>query len=195
MSAETSSVDAQATVDEEPKSAWYVIQTYSGYEDKVKRDLKHRVDNAGLTDEIQEIVVPTVEEIEIRNGKRHTVHRKVFPGYVLVNMQMSDDTWHVVRETPGVTNFVSSGVANKPLPLDDREVDRILTRMGEEPPKVKMALNVGEAVRITDGPFAEFEGTVDDVNEEKGKVKVLISIFGRATPVELDFLQVEKLNP
>ncbi len=188
-------MSAESIVEEQTQPAWYVIHTYSGYEDKVKRDLQHRVDNAGWGDRIQQIVVPTVEEIEIRNGQRHTVHRKVFPGYVLVFMEMSDDTWHLVRETPGVTSFVSSGHANKPIPLDDREVSRILTRMDEEPPKVKMALNVGEAVRITDGPFADFEGTVDDVNEEKGKVKVLISIFGRSTPVELDFLQVEKIVP
>lgn len=172
---------------------WYVIHTYSGYEDKVKRDLQHRVDTMGMSDQITEIVVPTVEEIEIRNGQRHTVHRKVFPGYVLVHMDLSDDSWHVVRNTPGVTSFVGSG--NRPMPLEAREVDRILRRMEEEPPKVKMKLNVGEAVRITDGPFADFEGTIDDVNEEKGKVKVLISIFGRSTPVELDFLQVEKLVP
>ncbi len=172
---------------------WYVIHTYSGYEDKVSRDLKHRVDAAGLGGQITEIVVPTVDEIEIRNGQRHTVKRKVFPGYVLVHMAMSDEAWHVVRETPGVTSFVGSG--NRPIPLDEPEVDRILRRMGEEPPKVKMRLVVGEAVRITDGPFADFEGTVDDINEEKGKVKVLISIFGRSTPVELDFLQVEKIVP
>lgn len=172
---------------------WYVIHTYSGYEDKVSRDLKHRVEAAGLTDKIEQIVVPTVDEIEIRNGQRHNVKRKVFPGYVLVFMEMSDEAWHVVRETPGVTSFVGSGT--KPLPLEERDVDRILRRMEEEPTRVKMSLVVGEAVRITDGPFTDFEGMVDDVNEEKGKVKVLISIFGRSTPVELDFLQVEKIVP
>ena len=172
---------------------WYVIHTYSGYEDKVKRDLQHRVDTMGLADQIEQIVVPTVDEIEIRNGKRHTVQRKVWPGYVLVYMEMSDAAWHVVKETPGVTAFV--GADNRPMPLEQAEVDRIIRRMGEEPPKVKMSLNVGEAVRITDGPFTDFEGTVDDLNEEKGKVKVLISIFGRSTPVELDFLQVEKIVP
>lgn len=181
----------QQTEAPEVAKHWYVIHTYSGYEDKVKRDLQHRVDTMGLSDKIEQIVVPTVEEIEIRNGQRHMVHRKVFPGYVLVYMQMDDDSWYVVRNTPGVTSFVGSG--NKPTPLEAREVDRILQRMVEEPPKVKMSLNVGEAVRITDGPFAEFDGTVDDINEEKGKVKVLISIFGRSTPVELDFLQVEKI--
>lgn len=179
--------EQQDTIDK----GWYVIHTYSGYEDKVARDLKHRVDTAGLVDRIEQVVVPTVDEIEIRNGQRHNVKRKVFPGYVLVFMEMSDEAWHVVRETPGVTSFVGSGT--RPLPLSERDVDRILRRMDEEPPKVKMSLNVGEAVRITDGPFTDFEGSVDEINEEKGKVKVLISIFGRSTPVELDFLQVEKI--
>ena len=188
MSSETAGGTVE--VEEQPKS-WYVVHTYSGYEDKVKRDLQHRVDAMGLADKIEEIVVPTVEEIEIRNGQRHTVQRKVFPGYVLVRMDMENDAWSVVHNTPGVTAFV--GDAGKPTPLPQGEVDRILSRMVEEPPKVKMALNVGEAVKITDGPFAEFEGTVDAVDETKGKVKVLISIFGRSTPVELDFLQVEKI--
>jgi len=190
MSAEVLDGDEQ-----ERQSLWYVINTYSGYEDKVKRDLQHRIENTGLGDEIQDIVIPTVEEIEIRNGQRHTVHRKVFPGYVLVQMHMSDESWHVVRDTPGVTAFVSSGPANQPSPLAESEVERIITQMGAEPPKIKLALSVGEAVKIVDGPFADFDGSVDEVNEEKGKVKVLISIFGRSTPVELDFLQVEKIVP
>jgi transcriptional antiterminator NusG len=184
-------VEQPGTETEAPAKNWYVINTYSGYEDKVKRDLQHRVDTMGFADKIEQIVVPTVDEIEIRNGQRHTVQRKVFPGYVLVYMDLDDSSWYVVRNTPGVTSFVGSG--NTPTPLEEREVNRILKRMDEEPPKVKMALNVGEAVRITDGPFQDFEGTVDDVNEEKGKVRVLISIFGRSTPVELDFLQVEKI--
>lgn len=188
----TNDTASEAAAEEQTKN-WYVIHTYSGYEDKVKRDLQHRVDIMGVANEIEQIVVPTVEEIEIRNGQRHTVQRKVFPGYVLVYMDMSDAAWHVVRNTPGVTSFVGSG--NKPTPLEKSEVDRILRRMDEEPQKVKMALNVGEAVRITDEPFTDFEGTVDEINEEKGKVKVLISIFGRSTPVELDFLQVEKIIP
>lgn len=187
----TTAVEQPGTETEAPAKNWYVINTYSGYEDKVKRDLQHRVDTMGFADKIEQIVVPTVDEIEIRNGQRHTVQRKVFPGYVLVYMDLDDSSWYVVRNTPGVTSFVGSG--NTPTPLEEREVNRILKRMDEEPPKVKMALNVGEAVRITDGPFQDFEGTVDDVNEEKGKVRVLISIFGRSTPVELDFLQVEKI--
>ncbi len=184
-------VEQQTSTDQEDGKAWYVIHTYSGYEDKVKRDLQHRVDQMGVADKIEQIVVPTTDEIEIRNGQRHTVQRKLFQGYVLVYMNMDDDSWYVVRNTPGVTSFVGSG--NKPMPLEQHEVDRILTKMEAEPPKLKMSLVVGEAVRITDGPFADFDGTVDALNEEKGKVKVLISIFGRSTPVELDFLQVEKI--
>jgi transcriptional antiterminator NusG len=180
----------QQTV-EAPEKNWYVIHTYSGYEDKVKRDLQHRVDQMGISDKIAEIVVPTVDEIEIRNGQRHTVHRKVFPGYVLVLMEMTDDAWSVVRNTPGVTSFVGSG--NDATPLSKQEVEGILQQMGEEPPKVKMSLRVGEAVRVTDGPFTDFDGTVDSINEVKGKVRVLLSMFGRSTPVELDFLQVEKI--
>lgn len=187
----------ETTTVEQPVEAglkdWYVINTYSGYEDKVKREIETRVDRMGLTDKVEQIVVPTVDEIEIRNGQRHTVQRKVFPGYVLVRMEMADDAWYVVRNTPGVTSFV--GIDNKPIPLGENEVKRILSRMEEEPPKVKMAFKVGEAVRITDGPFAEFEGNIDSINDEKGKVRVLISIFGRSTPVELDFLQVEQLVP
>ena len=187
-------VVSQDEAREETSKRWFVINTYSGYEDKVKRDLQHRVDQMGMADKIDQIIVPTTEEIEIRNGQRYTVHRKVYPGYVLVFMDMDDDTWYVVRHTPGVTSFVSAE-NNKPIPLDEAEVDRILNRMKAEPPKVKMSLRIGEAVRITDGPFADFDGTVDGVNEEKGKVRVLISIFGRATPVDLDFLQVEKIVP
>jgi len=187
-------VEAEAIAQEEEDGfQWYVIHTYSGYEDKVKRDLQHRVETMGMSDRIRDIIVPTVEEIEIREGKRHKVQKKVFPGYVLVRMRMDDAAWNVVRYTPGVTGFVGSGT--KPTPLDEKEVEKILQRMSEEPPKVKMSLRLGEAVRIVDGPFTDFEGTVDEINEEKGKVKVLISIFGRPTPVELDFLQVEKIVP
>lgn len=185
---------SQDEAQEETSKRWFVINTYSGYEDKVKRDLQHRIDQMGMADKIEQITVPTIDEIEIKNGQRSTVKRKVYPGYVLVFMDMDDDTWYVVRHTPGVTSFVSAE-NNKPIPLDEAEVDRILNRMKEEPPKLKMSLRIGEAVRITDGPFADFDGTVDGVNEEKGKVKVLISIFGRSTPVDLDFLQVEKIVP
>ncbi|MDP8910300.1 MAG: transcription termination/antitermination protein NusG [Chloroflexota bacterium] len=170
---------------------WYVIHTYSGYENKVKKNLEQRVSTLDMTDKIFEIVVPTEEEIEIRNGQRHTVQRKVFPGYVLVKMVMSDDSWYVVRNTPGVTSFV--GMGTKPTALGEPEVQAIIKQMAAEAPKVKVTLAVGQAVRIIDGPFADFQGLIDEINQEKGKVKVLVSFFGRETPVELDFLQVEKL--
>ena len=170
---------------------WYVIHTYSGYENKVKANLEHRIESMGVEDQIFQVLVPMEEEIEIRNGQRQTVNRKVFPGYVLVEMAMSDESWYVVRNTPGVTSFVGSG--NRPLPLDETEVKKILKQMGVETPKFKVQYQKGQSVRVKDGPFAEFIGTVDEVNPEKNKVKVLVSIFGRETPVELDFLQIEKL--
>jgi transcription termination/antitermination protein NusG len=170
---------------------WYVIHTYSGYENKVKANLEHRIESMGVEDQIFQVLVPMEEEIEIRNGQRQTVNRKVFPGYVLVEMAMSDESWYVVRNTPGVTSFVGSG--NRPLPLDETEVKKILKQMGVEAPKFKVQYSKGQSVRVKDGPFAEFIGTVDEVNPEKNKVKVLVSIFGRETPVELDFLQIEKL--
>src|SRR5437899_3447545 len=170
---------------------WYVIHTYSGYENKVKTNLEHRISSMDMGDKIFQVLVPTEEEIEIKNGKRHPVERKVFPGYVLVEMIMGDDSWYVVRNTPGVTSFVGSG--NRPTPLDESEVKKILKQMGVETPKFKVQFTKGQSVRVNDGPFAEFIGTVDEVNPEKNKVKVLVSIFGRETPVELDFLQIEKL--
>ena len=170
---------------------WYVIHTYSGYENKVKANLEHRIESMGVEDQIFQVLVPMEEEIEIRNGQRQTVNRKVFPGYVLVEMAMSDESWYVVRNTPGVTSFVGSG--NRPLPLDENEVKKILKQMGVETPKFKVQYSKGQSVRVKDGPFAEFIGTVDEVNPERNKVKVLVSIFGRETPVELDFLQIEKL--
>jgi len=186
---------------------WYVIHTYSGYEDKVKANLEHRVQNMDAADLIFEIVVPCVDEIEIRDGQRRTVPRKIFPGYVLVQMielKREDDlsvsseerarssrAWYVVRNTPGVTGFVGSG--HHPTPLDEAEVASILRQMRSEEPRVKVGFAVGQSVRITDGPFIDFIGSVDDINLEKGKVKILVSFFGRETPVELDFLQVERL--
>ena len=173
------------------KKQWYVIHTYSGYENKVKTNLEHRIESMGVEDQIYQVLVPMEEEIEIRNGQRQTVNRKVFPGYVLVEMAMSDESWYVVRNTPGVTSFVGSG--NRPLPLEEVEVKKILKQMGVETPKFKVQYSKGQSVRVKDGPFAEFIGTVDEVNPERNKVKVLVSIFGRETPVELDFLQIEKL--
>ena len=181
----------ELTDDERTRKSWYVIHTYSGYENKVKANLEHRIESMGVEDQIFQVLVPMEEEIEIKNGQRQTVNKKVFPGYVLVEMVMSDDSWYVVRNTPGVTSFVGSG--NRPTPLDEGEVKKILKQMGVETPKFKVQFTKGQSVRVNDGPFAEFIGTVDEVNPEKNKVKVLVSIFGRETPVELDFLQIEKL--
>lgn len=169
---------------------WYVLHTYSGYENKVRQNLMHRVETMDVEDRIFEVIVPTQEEIEIKSGQRQTVQRKVFPGYVLVNMIMDDDSWYVVRNTPGVTSFV--GMGNEPTPLSQAEVDSIITGMTAEAPKVKVSLSVGDTVRIMDGPFSDFRGAIDEINQEKGKVKVLVSFFGREVPVELDFLQVER---
>ncbi len=177
--------------DERTRKQWYVIHTYSGYENKVKANLEHRIESMGVEDQIFQVLVPMEEEIEIKNGQRQTVNKKVFPGYVLVEMVMSDESWYVVRNTPGVTSFVGSG--NRPTPLDESEVKKILKQMGVETPKFKVQFTKGQSVRVNDGPFAEFIGTVDEVNPERNKVKVLVSIFGRETPVELDFLQIEKL--
>lgn len=170
---------------------WYVIHTYSGYENKVKQNLIHRIETMEMKDQIFNVVVPTEEEIEIKNGQRRTVHKKVFPGYVLVQMKMNDNSWYVVRNTPGVTSFVGHG--NRPTPLEEGEVKAILKQMEQEAPKVKVSYQVGQAVKITDGPFTDFEGVVDAIDHERGRVRVLVSFFGREAPVELDFLQVTRL--
>lgn len=175
---------------EQPVGDWFVVHTYSGYENKVRQNLMHRIESMDAEDKIFEIVVPTQEEIEIKSGQRKAVQRKVFPGYVLVRMDMDEDSWSVVRNTPGVTSFVGMGTA--PLPLTKSEVSAIMDGMTKEAPKVKVSLSVGDAVRIMDGPFSDFRGTIDEINQEKGKVKVLVSFFGREVPVELDFLQVER---
>lgn len=172
---------------------WYVIHTYSGYENKVKTNLEHRIDSMGVRDKIFQVIIPTEEEIEIKDGQRRTVQRKVFPGYVLVEMVMADEPWYVVRNTPGVTGFVGAGT--RPMPLDDDEAKRIIKKMGVKAPTVvKVAFSRGERVKVTDGPFTDFIGVVDDINAEKGKVRVLVSFFGRETPVELDFLQVARIT-
>lgn len=170
---------------------WYVIHTYSGYENKVRQNLMHRIETMEMQDQIFRVIVPTEEEIEIKNGQRRTVHKKVFPGYVLVQMRMNDNSWYVVRNTPGVTSFVGHG--NRPTPLDDNEVKAILKQMEEEAPKVRVSYQVGQAIKITDGPFTDFEGIVDAIDHERGRVRVLVSFFGREAPVELDFLQVTRL--
>jgi transcriptional antiterminator NusG len=170
---------------------WYVIHTYSGYENKVKQNLMHRIESMEMQEQIFRVIVPTEEEIEIKNGQRRTVHKKVFPGYVLVQMAMNDNSWYVVRNTPGVTSFVGHG--NRPTPLEDSEVKAILKQMEEEAPKVRVSYQVGQAIKITDGPFTDFEGIVDAIDHERGRVRVLVSFFGREAPVELDFLQVSRL--
>jgi transcription termination/antitermination protein NusG len=189
--------EAVAGTSRAPEKHWYVIHTYSGYENKVKANLEHRIDTMGMADKIFQVLVPMEDEIEIRQGQRHTVQKKVYPGYVLVEMILDPDSWFVVRNTPGVTSFVGSGnipgMRSEPIPLDETEVKQILRHMGVETPKYRVAFQKGQSVRVTDGPFAEFIGTVDEVNPERNKLKVLVSIFGRETPVELDFLQVEKL--
>lgn len=170
---------------------WYVVHTYSGYEERVKKNLEQRIKSMDVGAEIAQIVIPTEEEIEVRGGQRRTVTKKILPGYVLVEMKMTDDNWAIVRNTPGVTGFVGSG--NKPTPLQEEEVKKILKQIAAEAPKVKVGFRKGQSVRVADGPFIDFVGVVDDISQEKGKVKVLLSLFGRDTPVELDFLQVEKL--
>lgn len=170
---------------------WFVIHSYSGYENKVQKNLEHRIESLGMQNKIFEVVVPTEEEIELKDGQRRTVERRIFPGYILVDMIMDEDSWYVVRNTPGVTGFVGS--VRKPTPLRKRDVDRILKRMRAETPRVKVTFLPGQKVRICDGPFEDFVGAVDEIYADKGKVRILVSFFGRETPVELDFLQVEKI--
>jgi len=170
---------------------WYVIHTYSGHEERVRKNLEQRVKFMDSGNEILQVVIPTEDEIEVRSGRRRTVTRKILPGYVLVQMKMDENTWAVVRNTPGVTGFVGSG--NTPTPLQEKEVGEILKQMSADAPKVKVGFRKGQSVRVTDGPFIDFVGTVDEINMEKGKVKVLLSLFGQETPVELDFLQIDKL--
>jgi len=181
---------------EKKEKNWYVIHTYSGYEDRVKTNLEHRIQSMDVKDKIFQVVVPTEEEMEIKDGQRRTVAKKLFPGYIMVEMVMDDESWHVVRNTPGVTGLVSTQDDKgriEPVSLDEPEVKSILKQMEAKTPRVKVGFSTGQSVRIVDGPFIDFIGVVDDINEEKGKVKVMVSFFGRETPVELDFLQVERL--
>lgn len=170
--------------------AWFVVHCYSGYENKVRHNLEQRIETMGMKDKIFDIVVPTEEEVEVREGKRRTVERRVFPGYILVNMIMTEESWYVVRNTPGVTGFV--GMGNNPTPLRPEEVSQIIKRMEAEAPRIKVTFKQGERVRIVDGPFNDFRGTVHEIDMERAKVRVMVNFFGRETPVELDFLQVEK---
>jgi len=171
-------------------SAWFVIHCYSGYENKVRHNLEQRIETMGMKDKIFDVVIPTQEEIEVKDGKRRTVERHIFPGYVLVNLELSEESWYVVRNTPGVTGFV--GMGNTPTALRPEEVSQIIKRMEADAPTVKVTYKVGERVRIIDGPFNDFRGMVSEIDMERTKVRVNVSFFGRETPVELDFLQVEK---
>ncbi|MGD8821489.1 MAG: transcription termination/antitermination protein NusG [Anaerolineales bacterium] len=183
----------QEQPEEEPEDdgrRWYVVHCYSGYENKVRHNLEQRIETMGMKSKIFDVVVPTEEEIEVKEGKRRTVERRVFPGYILVQMIMDEDSWYVVRNTPGVTGFV--GMGNEPTPLRPEEVASIVKRMEADAPRIKVTYKTGQKVRIIDGPFNDFIGTVDDIDMERAKVRVMVSFFGRETPVELDFLQVEK---
>jgi transcriptional antiterminator NusG len=183
------SVDPNEPIDK-PERHWYVVHCYSGYENKVRHSIEQRIETMGMTDKIFDVIVPTEEEIEVKDGKRKTVERRVFPGYILVEMIMDEDSWYVVRNTPNVTGFV--GMGNDPTPLRAEEVEVIMERMSSETPRVKVNFKVGEKVRIISGPFNDFPGTVANIDPDKAKVRVMVNFFGRDTPVELDFMEVEK---
>ena len=189
----TGPASAESTMTDDRTKQWYIVHTYSGFENKVKESLEQRVNAYGLQDEIGEILIPTEQVAEMRGGKKVVSSKRFFPGYILVEMTMSDETWHVVKNTPKVTGFVGSG--NRPVPLSPEEADQIFVQVKEsiEKPKPKYTFERGDQVRINEGPFASFNGVVDDVNTDRNTLKVMVTIFGRATPVELDFLQVEKL--
>lgn len=171
--------------------AWYVLHTYSGYEDNVSRNLKQRIESMDMQDYIFDVLVPKEKKIKIKAGKRVVVEERIYPGYVLVDMIVTDASWYVVRNTPNVTGFI--GLGTTPTPVDPKEIEGLKKRMGVAEPKFKVDVKVGEAVQVIDGPFKNFDGKVEEVDEEKGKLKVLVSLFGRETPVELDFLQVRKM--
>lgn len=174
------------------KKGWFVVHTYSGYENKVKANLEKRVESMNMEDKIFRVLVPVEDEVQIKDGKKKIAKRKIYPGYVLVEMILSDDSWYVVRNTPGVTGFVGSG--NKPVPLMQNEIQQIMRLMGLEQAKTRVDFAVGENVRVNNGPFENFIGMIEEINPEKGKLKVLVSMFGRETPVELDFSQVERVQ-
>jgi transcription termination/antitermination protein NusG len=184
-------LEEAAAEESDEDRGWFVVHCYSGYENKVRHNLEQRIESMGMKDQIFDVVIPTQEEIEVRDGKRRSIERHVFPGYVLVNMVMSEESWYVVRNTPGVTGFV--GMGNDPIPLRPEEVSQILRRMEAEAPTIKVTYKSGEKVRIIDGPFNDFHGVVDEIDMDRSKVRVMVNFFGRSTPVELDFLQVEKM--
>jgi transcriptional antiterminator NusG len=189
--AETEAEESAPAAPADDGRNWYVIHCYSGYENKVRHNLEQRIESMGMKGRIFDVVVPTEEEIEVKEGKRRTVERRVFPGYILVQMVMDEESWYVVRNTPGVTGFV--GMGNTPTALRPEEVAQILKRMEAEAPKIKVTFKQGQKVRIVDGPFNDFIGTVAEIDMDRAKVRVMVSFFGRETPVELDFLQVEKV--
>lgn len=170
---------------------WYVLHTYSGYEDNVCRNLKQRIESMGMEDKIFNVLVPKEKKIKIKNGKRKVVEERIFPGYVLIEMIVDDDSWYVVRNTPNVTGFVGSGTT--PTPISPDEMTALKKRMGVKEPKYKIDVSMGDVVKVNDGPFKDFDGKVDGVDDEKGKIKVLVQMFGRETPLELDFLQIKKI--
>ena len=170
---------------------WYVIHTYSGYEDAVAKNLKQRVESLGMEDKIFNVLVPKEKKIKIKSGKRRTTEEKIYPGYVLVEMIVTDDSWYVVRNTPNVTGFV--GVGTTPVPVSLKEINTLKERMGVEAPQYKVEVKVGDSVKITDGPFKDFDGRVSEIDQDRGKIKVLVNMFGRDTPVELDSLQIKKI--
>lgn len=189
-SAESVAPAAGKPADASDGRQWYVIHCYSGYENKVRKNLEQRIETMAMKDKIFDVVIPTQEEIEVRDGKRRTIERHVFPGYVLVNLILTEESWFVVRNTPGVTGFV--GMGEEPTPLRPEEVAQILRRMEDEAPTYKVTYRQGDRVRIVDGPFNDFRGTVAEINMERSKIRIMVNFFGRETPVELDFLQVEK---
>jgi transcriptional antiterminator NusG len=194
QSAEIDDLQEESEKIDTSNADWYIVQTYSGHEKKVKANLEQRIKSMDMTDRIFQVVIPTQNEIEIRDGQKKTITRNLFPGYVLVHMEMSDDSWYVVRNTPAVTGFAAENPDKKaqPTPLDPTEIDKILNQMEHKPTQIKVGFEVGNAVRVTSGPFSDFIGNVESINTDKGLVRVMISMFGRETPIELDFLQVEK---
>ena len=178
------------------ETRWYIVHTYSSQEDRVKKNLELRIETMDVKDRIFQVVVPTEDEVEIKDGRRKSVARRMFPGYLIIQMKMDDESWYVVRNTPGVTGFVSAEDENegrpKPVPLEETEVQAIMNQMQSSKPRVRVGFEIGQTVRIKDGPFVDFMGAVDEVYPDRAKVKVLVSFFGRETPVELDFLQIEK---
>lgn len=188
---EEDQVSEEAATDDQTKPQWYVVHCYSGYENKVKKNLEHRSASMAMQNRILEVVVPTEEQIELRDGQRRVVERRIYPGYVLVKMILDEESWYVVRNTPGVTGFV--GIGTKPTPLRQEEVDRIMRRMEAEEPVPQVKVKAGDRVRIVEGSFTDFNGVVDEVYPDKGKARVLVSFFNRETPIEVDLLQIERL--